>query len=192
MDEQFNYSESAQSDPQHRINAEPPTDPGLAASAMAGQPGREDVPGAAEASKPVTDSNDTDASAVADEPAIAADPADNASVRMPGGPVKVQRADFGDLEGEAFTSPSGNIGLLLDVNLPVAIELGRTQMSIKDILELGNGSIVELDKLAGEPVDILVNDRPLAKGEVVVLDEHFGVRITSLVSPRERLENLGA
>jgi flagellar motor switch protein FliN/FliY len=85
---------------------------------------------------------------------------------------------------------TANIDLLMDVNLPVSIELGRTRMTISDILELGCGSIVELDKLAGEPVDILVNNKMLAKGEVVVLDENFGVRITSLVSPRERLERL--
>ena len=85
---------------------------------------------------------------------------------------------------------TANMDLLLDVNLPVAIELGRTRMTIAQLLELGSGSIVELDKLAGDPVDILVNNKLLAKGEVVVIDEKFGVRITSLVSPRERLERL--
>jgi flagellar motor switch protein FliN/FliY len=115
------------------------------------------------------------------------------SVHMPDAPVAAQPAEFGSLEGDAQpATPSGaNIDLLLDVQLPVAIELGRTQMPISEILELGSGSIVELDKLAGEPVDVLVNNKPLAKGEVVVLDENFGVRITSLVSPRERLERLG-
>jgi flagellar motor switch protein FliN/FliY len=112
---------------------------------------------------------------------------------MPDGPVRAQRADFEpfDRAGQV-AGGAGNIELLLDVSLPVAIELGRTHMSIRDILELGSGSIVELDKLAGEPVDILVNNKPLAKGEVVVIDENFGVRITSLVPPRERLERLNA
>lgn len=100
-------------------------------------------------------------------------------------------AEFATLTaGEGPSRKAANIDLLLDVNLPVSIELGRTRMTIAEILELGTGSIVELDKLAGEPVDILVNNKPLAKGEVVVLDENFGVRITSLVSPRERLERL--
>jgi len=68
------------------------------------------------------------------------------------------------------------------VPLPVSIELGRTTMTIEDILNLGPGSIVELDKLAGEPVDLLVNYRMIAKGEVVVVDENFGIRITDLIS----------
>ena len=83
-----------------------------------------------------------------------------------------------------------NIGLILDVPLQVTVELGRTKKSIKDILELSNGSIVELDKLAGEPVDIHVNGKLLAKGEVVVIDENFGVRITDIVSPEERAARL--
>jgi flagellar motor switch protein FliN/FliY len=126
--------------------------------------------------------------AAADEPG-----AGLTSVQMPDAPLAAQPAEFGALEAGAQPEAHGgaNIDLLLDVQLPVAIELGRTQMPISDILELGSGSIVELDKLAGEPVDVLVNNKPLAKGEVVVLDENFGVRITSLVSPRERLERLG-
>ena len=83
-----------------------------------------------------------------------------------------------------------NIGLILDVPLQVTVELGRTKKTIKDILELTNGSIVELDKLAGEPVDIMVNGKFLAKGEVVVIDENFGVRITDIVSPVERAQQL--
>lgn len=83
-----------------------------------------------------------------------------------------------------------NLDLLLDVNLPISIELGRTTMRIKDILSLGPGSVVELKKLAGEPVDLLVNNKIVAKGEVVVVDENFGLRITSLLSPEERLRSL--
>jgi len=80
--------------------------------------------------------------------------------------------------------------MLMDVTLPVSIELGRTSLKIEDILSLGPGSVVELDKLAGEPVDVLVNDRLLAKGEVVVIDENFGVRITSMISPQDRIKSL--
>lgn len=80
--------------------------------------------------------------------------------------------------------------LLLDVALPVTVELGRTRMMIRDILHLAPGSVLELDKLAGEPVDILVNDKSIARGEVVVIDENFGVRLTSIVTPTERVASL--
>ena len=80
--------------------------------------------------------------------------------------------------------------MLLDIPLQVAVELGRTKRSVKEILELSGGSIIEIDKLAGEPVDILVNNRLIAKGEVVVIDENFGVRITDILSQAERLNNL--
>ncbi len=76
--------------------------------------------------------------------------------------------------------------------LPFSIELGRTKMSISEILALGPGSVVELNKLAGEPVDLLVNNKVVAKGEVVVIDENFGLRITQLITPEERLKALGA
>jgi flagellar motor switch protein FliN/FliY len=72
----------------------------------------------------------------------------------------------------------------------MTVELGRTKWSIRDILGIGEGTIIELDKLAGEPVDILVNHKPLAKGEVVVIDENFGVRVTEIISPMERVGNL--
>ncbi len=83
------------------------------------------------------------------------------------------------------------LDLLMDLNLQVAIELGHTRMLIKDILELQRGSIIELDKLASEPVDILVNGKKVAEGEVVVIEKHFGIRITSLVDSSERLKNIG-
>lgn len=79
------------------------------------------------------------------------------------------------------------LDLLMDVPLRVTVELGRTRMQIRDVLELGKGSVVELDKLAGEPVDLLVNGKLIARGEVVVIDENFGVRVTDIVSPAERL-----
>lgn len=84
------------------------------------------------------------------------------------------------------------LGLLLDLTLPISIELGRTKMLIKDILELGHGSVIEFDKFAGEPVDLLVNDKKIAEGEIVVIDEHFGIKITSLAHPHERIKSLGA
>ncbi|MEA2062229.1 MAG: flagellar motor switch protein FliN [Gemmatimonadota bacterium] len=80
--------------------------------------------------------------------------------------------------------------LLLDVKLDVSIELGRSRMIVRDILELGAGSVIELDKMAGEAVDLLINDKKLAEGEVVVVDENFGIRITHLVSMEERIKML--
>ena len=104
--------------------------------------------------------------------------------------VPVQPAMFAPLSTAPVQVNDANIGLILDVPLQVTVELGRTRKTIKDILELTNGSIVELDKLAGEPVDIMVNGKFLAKGEVVVIDENFGVRITDIVSPAERAQQL--
>ena len=85
----------------------------------------------------------------------------------------------------------GKITMIMDISLPVTIELGRTRMLIKDILELGHGSVIEFDKLAGEPVDFLINEKKIAEGEVVVIDEHFGIRLTNLVKPADRIKNLG-
>jgi flagellar motor switch protein FliN/FliY len=78
----------------------------------------------------------------------------------------------------------------MDVPLQITVELGKSRRTIREILALGPGSVVELDKLAGEPVDLLVNGKLLAKGEVVVIDENFGIRITDIISPIERVANL--
>ncbi|MFJ7824944.1 flagellar motor switch phosphatase FliY [Psychrobacillus sp. NPDC096623] len=106
-------------------------------------------------------------------------------------PVEVQQAQFASFDAPSLTqNESRNLNLLLDIPLQVTVELGRTKRTVKDILELTSGSIIELDKLAGEPVDILVNNRHIAKGEVVVIDENFGVRITDILSQAERINNL--
>jgi len=102
----------------------------------------------------------------------------------------IKKADFQQLSASGQPGDSGNIQLLMDVELPVSIELGRSRMKIADILALGPGSIVELDKLVGEPVDLLVNHKCVARGEVVVVEENFGLRITQLISPEERIESL--
>ncbi len=104
--------------------------------------------------------------------------------------TEVKKADFQQLTGSSSTSTQ-NLNLLLDVSLPISIELGRTEMTVQEILNLGPGSVVELNKLAGEPVDLMVNNKIVAKGEVVVIDENFGLRVTSLVSPEDRLKSLG-
>lgn len=106
-------------------------------------------------------------------------------------PVEVQQAQFASFESPSLSqNESRNLNLLLDIPLQVTVELGRTKRTVKEILELTSGSIIELDKLAGEPVDILVNNRHIAKGEVVVIDENFGVRITDILSQAERINNL--
>lgn len=107
------------------------------------------------------------------------------------GSASVSNAEFQQLSQPGSGGQSRNIDLLMDVNLPVSIELGRTRLSIADILALGPGSVVELNKLAGEPVDLLVNQKVVAKGEVVVVDENFGLRVTQLVTREERLKSLG-
>ncbi|MBD7907121.1 flagellar motor switch phosphatase FliY [Sporosarcina gallistercoris] len=105
--------------------------------------------------------------------------------------ANVQQAQFASFESPSLNqSETSNLNLLLDIPLKVTVELGRTKRSVKEILEMSSGSIIELDKLAGEPVDILVNNRHIAKGEVVVIDENFGVRITDILSQTERLNNL--
>ncbi|MEG0259007.1 MAG: flagellar motor switch phosphatase FliY [Lysinibacillus sp.] len=111
--------------------------------------------------------------------------------QRPAQPVNVQQAQFASFESANISqSEARNLNMLLDIPLQVTVELGRTKRSVKEILELSSGSIIELDKLAGEPVDILVNSRLIAKGEVVVIDENFGVRITDVLSQAERLNNL--
>lgn len=102
-------------------------------------------------------------------------------------PVNVRPAEFQPLGDDHITVEKKNIGLIMDVPLQVTVVLGRTNKLIKDILELGKGSIIELDKLAGDTVDILVNEKSIAKGEVVVIDESFGVRITDINHPSKRL-----
>ena len=95
-------------------------------------------------------------------------------------PGRVTPASFLDNGGKV--NGSSNIDLLMDVSLRVTVELGRTRMTLRQVLDLQNGSVVELDRLAGDPVDIYINERLIAKGEVVVVDDKFGVRITDLLS----------
>ncbi|MGC8229766.1 flagellar motor switch phosphatase FliY [Pseudobacillus badius] len=113
----------------------------------------------------------------------------SAAVQQPA--VNVQPASFASFEPAPLQEHEArNLNMLLDIPLQVTVELGRTSKSVKDILDLSAGSIIELDKLAGEPVDILVNSRLIAKGEVVVIEENFGVRITDILSQSDRLKNL--
>lgn len=108
---------------------------------------------------------------------------------MPGMNPNVQSVQFPPLLNGVTEAEQGNIGLIMDVFMEMTVELGRTRKMIKEILSMGEGHIIELDKLAGEPVDILVNHKPIAKGEVVVIDENFGVRVTEILSPAERMSD---
>lgn len=104
--------------------------------------------------------------------------------------VGISPVKFPPLDQGVLPTQMQNISLLLDVEMTLTVELGRTKQLVQDILGLGEGSIIELDKLAGEPVDLLVNGRLIAKGEVVVIDENFGVRVTDIVSPADRLSGV--
>jgi flagellar motor switch protein FliN/FliY len=117
-------------------------------------------------------------------------------MQMPGmgamPPTNVQPVQFPNLmQPRLGAHEAGNIGLIMDVSMEMTVELGRTRKLIKEILGMGEGTIIELDKLAGEPVDILVNHKLIAKGEVVVIDENFGGRVTEIVSPMERINDTG-
>jgi len=94
-------------------------------------------------------------------------------------------------ENEVATENNYDFDLILDIPLEVRVELGRSKMLVNDLLQLGQGSIVELDKKVGELIDIYVADKLLARGEVVVLEEKFGIRLTDIISPDERVKNLG-
>jgi len=109
-----------------------------------------------------------------------------------GGVVEVSPAELDELAEPLPRDGKGRkIDLLLDVELDVTVELGRKIMVVEDILRLGKGAVIELNKLAGEPVDVLVNGKKLAEGEVVVVEDHFGVRLTHLLEPSERIKSLG-
>ncbi len=102
-------------------------------------------------------------------------------------PPNVQSLSYPNLAPTMTTPEQGNIGLIMDVYMEVTVELGRCKKTIKEILGMGEGTIIELDKLAGEPVDILVNHKAIAKGEVVVIDENFGVRVTEILPSIEHV-----
>ena len=101
-----------------------------------------------------------------------------------------QAAQFSPVQDAGKTSVQRGLDFILDIPLQVTVELGRTQMLVDDLLQLGQGSVVELSKLAGEPMEILVNQKLIARGEVVVVNEKFGVRLTDIISPLERVEQL--
>jgi flagellar motor switch protein FliN len=101
-----------------------------------------------------------------------------------------KKATFNELEEGKYAGPSKELDFILDIPLEITVEMGRTRMLINDLLQIGQGSVIELNRLAGEPLDILVNNKLIARGEVVVVSEKFGIRITDIVSPLERVKRL--
>lgn len=102
----------------------------------------------------------------------------------------VQEPEFNNLQDENRMTNSRGMDFLLDIPVELTVQLGTTKMLIKDLLQLGQGSVVELEKLAGEPMEILANHKLIARGEVVVVNEKFGVRLTDIISANERISNL--
>jgi flagellar motor switch protein FliN len=111
---------------------------------------------------------------------------------QPRGPEATAREPyaFSDLKGSADAQRPANLDFILDIPLEITVELGRTKMLINDLLKLGQGSVIELTKSAGETLEILANNRLIAKGDVVVINDKYGIRLTEVISPVERLEKL--
>ncbi|MEJ2645071.1 MAG: flagellar motor switch protein FliN [Gammaproteobacteria bacterium] len=109
-----------------------------------------------------------------------------------GGAVEAEPAQFQNLQDDAQGpgNEDSNLDVILDIPVTIAMEIGRTRISIRNLLQLNQGSVVELDRLAGEPMDVLVNGTLVAHGEVVVINEKFGIRLTDVVSPAERVKKL--
>lgn len=110
------------------------------------------------------------------------------------GSINVNPVKLSEMSGKVQPAQSAdgeelNLSMILDIPVDINVELGRTQLSIREVLKLGTGSIVELDRLAGQPADIIVNGKMIGQGDVVVVNENFGIRITKLVDPEQRLES---
>jgi len=105
--------------------------------------------------------------------------------------VRVQPAEFIEMEDES-RGGGMSLDLVLDISMPVTVELGRASTTVRELLQLGSGSVIELNKQAGEPVDLYVRDVRFARGEVVVVDNNFGLRITEIINPQRRIRELGA
>ena len=124
---------------------------------------------------------------------MAEDAAIDSAAAVVGKPVKkpVKKLEFASFdESDKTTEPPKNLDFILDIPLTISVELGRTKMVINDMLQLGQGSVIELAKLAGEPLDIYVNGKLMARGEVVLVNDKFGVRLTDIISPVERVKKL--
>ena len=132
-----------------------------------------------------------DQQAMADEWAAAMEEQGAADEAMSTADSEIEKVQAAELdEGESFQHGDVNLDVVLDIPVTIAMEIGRTKISIRNLLQLNQGSVVELDRLAGEPMDVLVNGTLVAHGEVVVVNEKFGIRLTDVISPAERIKNL--
>lgn len=119
--------------------------------------------------------------------------AEQEAAEMKSDPSGAAPADFGQLEDDSILndfSPENNLEMILDIPVTLSVEIGRTRINISNLLKLNQGSVVELDRLAGEPMDVIVNGTLVAHGEVVVVNEKFGIRLTDIISPTERVKKL--
>jgi len=107
------------------------------------------------------------------------------------GDMSPQATSFPPVDNQGAVSANKNIDFVLDIPLQVTVQIGSTRMLIRELLQLGQGSVIELNKLAGEPMEVLVNNKLVARGEVVVVNEKFGIRLTDVVSPNQRIQQLG-
>jgi flagellar motor switch protein FliN/FliY len=138
---------------------------------------------------------DTEATAAPDTPAAEADPwaealAEQAAAKQPVQAAARQPVFEQFASGQPSQGPRQDIDLILDIPVQLTVELGRTRVPIKQVLGMAQGSVIELDGLAGEPMDLMVNGCLIAQGEVVVVNEKFGIRITDIVTPSERIRRL--
>jgi len=113
------------------------------------------------------------------------------AVAPPAQPQAAVRNAKGLAKGDASPPGGVNLDFLLDVSLNVTVEIGRSRMPINELLQLGQGSVIELDRMVGEPCDVFVNNKLMARGEVVTVNERFGIRLTDIIDPRERIQQLG-
>ena len=138
--------------------------------------------------------SDTDATASTEEDAMAAEWAAALAESKPEPATEVQDTStpvqFNNLSNNAASAVGNDINMILDIPVQLTVELGRTRIPIKHILQLAQGSVVELETMAGEPMDVLVNGYLIAQGEVVVVNEKFGIRLTDIVTPSERMRRL--
>lgn len=118
-------------------------------------------------------------------------PGAKASTHVPSPSAQPASASFPPLDGGSAAPAPKNIDFILDIPMQVTVQVGSTKMIIRELLQLGQGSVIELEKLAGEPMEVLVNNKLVARGEVVVVNEKFGIRLTDVISAAERVQQLG-
>jgi len=140
----------------------------------------------------MNDENSDPNEALADEWAAALEESGDTDEGSDSAEVEAESAQFQELESDATTQGNVDVNLeaLLDVPVTISMEIGRTRINIRNLLQLNQGSVVELDRLAGEPMDVLVNGTLIAQGEVVVVNEKFGIRLTDVISPADRVKRL--